>query len=172
MPEKNVSSRNSVETKVIKAAFLLARQIGWEHVTLKDISEEAGISLSEMREHFEDKIDILVQYNKQLDKKVLGNIGGEGEPVKDRLFEILMDRFDLLNEDREALKVILKSFKYDPKQVLFSWPHLCRSMSWIMEAVGEDTRGIKGAIKVAGLSGVYLKTLKTWVEDDSDEESS
>ncbi|MAQ71203.1 MAG: TetR family transcriptional regulator [Alphaproteobacteria bacterium] len=167
MPEKNVSSRNSVETKVIKAAFLLARQIGWEHVTLKDISEEAGISLSEMREHFEDKIDILVQYNKQLDKKVLGNIGGEGEPVKDRLFEILMDRFDLLNEDREALKVILKSFKYDPKQVLFSWPHLCRSMSWIMEAVGEDTRGIKGAIKVAGLSGVYLKTLKTWVEDDS-----
>ena len=78
-----------------------------------------------------------------------------------------MERFDLLNEDRESLKAILSSFKRDPKQVLLSWPHLCRSMSWILEAVGEDTRGIKGAIKVAGLSGVYLKTLKTWVEDDS-----
>ena len=40
-------------------------------------------------------------------------------------------------------------------------------MSWILEACGEDTSGVKGAIKVVGLSGLYLKTLKTWVDDDS-----
>ena len=44
--------------------------MGWETVTLKDISDESGISLSEMRNYFDDKTDILVQYNKQLDKKV------------------------------------------------------------------------------------------------------
>ena len=167
MSEKTTSSRVSVDRKVIKAAFTLARELGWETVTLKDISDESGISLSEMRNYFDDKTDILVQYNKQLDKKVLASVSGQNEPVRDQLFEILMERFDLLNEDRESLKAILSSFKRDPKQVLLSWPHLCRSMSWILEAVGEDTRGIKGAMKVAGLSGVYLKTLKAWIEDDS-----
>ncbi|MAM35317.1 MAG: TetR family transcriptional regulator [Micavibrio sp.] len=167
MSEKTTSSRVSVDEKVIKAAFTLARELGWETVTLKDISDESGISLSEMRNYFDDKTDILVQYNKQLDKKVLASVNGQNEPVRDQLFEILMERFDLLNEDRESLKAILSSFKRDPKQVLLSWPHLCRSMSWILEAVGEDTRGIKGAMKVAGLSGVYLKTLKAWIEDDS-----
>ena len=167
MSEKTTSSRVSVDRKVIKAAFTLARELGWETVTLKDISDESGISLSEMRNYFDDKTDILVQYNKQLDKKVLAGVSGQNEPVRDQLFEILMERFDLLNEDRESLKAILSSFKRDPKQILLTWPHLCRSMSWVLEAVGEDTRGIKGAMKVAGLSGVYLKTLKAWIEDDS-----
>ena len=167
MSEKTTSSRVSVDEKVIKAAFTLARELGWETVTLKDISDESGISLSEMRNYFDDKTDILVQYNKQLDKKVLAGVSGQNEPVRDQLFEILMERFDLLNEDRESLKAILSSFKRDPKQILLTWPHLCRSMSWVLEAVGEDTRGIKGAMKVAGLSGVYLKTLKAWIEDDS-----
>lgn len=46
-------------------------------------------------------------------------------------------------------------------------PHLCRSMTWMMEAAGIETLGLRGALKVAGLTGVYLKVLKTWTEDDS-----
>ena len=93
MSEKTTSSRVSVDGKVIKAAFTLARELGWETVTLKDISDESGISLSEMRNYFDDKTDILVQYNKQLDKKVLASVSGKNEPVRDQLFEILMDLF-------------------------------------------------------------------------------
>ena len=44
---------------------------------------------------------------------------------------------------------------------------LCRSMSWMLEAAGMDTGGARGAMRVAGLSGVYLKTLKVWKKDDS-----
>ena len=54
MSEKTTSSRVSVDEKVIKAAFTLARELGWETVTLKDISDESGISLSEMRNYFDD----------------------------------------------------------------------------------------------------------------------
>jgi hypothetical protein len=40
-------------------------------------------------------------------------------------------------------------------------------MSWVLEAAGMDTSGIKGAIRVAGLGGIYLNVLRTWMEDDS-----
>ncbi len=39
----------------------------------------------------------------------------------------------------------------------------------MLEAAGIDTGGYKGAIKIAGLTALYLKTLKTWREDDSED---
>ena len=38
---------------------------------------------------------------------------------------------------------------------------------WMLEAAGADTNGISGGIKVAGLTGIYLKVLCVWAEDES-----
>ena len=40
-------------------------------------------------------------------------------------------------------------------------------MSWMLEAAGIETAGIKGAVKVIGLTGIYLKTLRVWCDDES-----
>ena len=61
----------------------------------------------------------------------------------------------------------MHAFKFDPKEAVLSCPHLCRSMSWMLEASGVDTNGIRGAAKIIGLTGVYLKVLKTWRDDES-----
>ncbi|MEC7576790.1 MAG: TetR family transcriptional regulator, partial [Pseudomonadota bacterium] len=60
-----------------------------------------------------------------------------------------------------------ESFHYDPKQAVISCPHLCRSMSWMLEAAGIEVGGIKGAMKVAGLTALYIKTLRVWRSDES-----
>jgi hypothetical protein len=82
-----------------------------------------------------------------------------------------MERFDLLNDDREALVSILSSFKLDPKQAVISLPHLCKSMNWVLESVGVDTNGLQGFVKIIGLTGVYIKVLNDWIKDDSEDMS-
>lgn len=155
---------------VVLAALTLASELGWEHVTLQDIAQESGQSLGDLYEHFDDKTDILGALGRMIDRKVLDAVGGTADPSlpeRDRLFDIMMERFDVLNEHREGIVSILNSFRMDPKQAVISMPHLCRSMSWMMEAAGMDTNGFTGAAKVAGLSVIYLNVLRSWVKDDS-----
>lgn len=154
---------------ILDAALELAANQGWRTLTLSGIAEGAGLSLSALREHVEDKADVLGLLGRRIDRRALDSAGAADLSVsaRDRLFDILMERFDVLNEYRPAIVSILESFKCDPKQAVISCPHLARSMNWMLEAAGEDTQGIRGAMKVAGLTAVYIKTLRVWREDES-----
>ncbi len=153
---------------VLKALDVAADQ-AWDQVTLGDIADEAGMSLAELFDVVQDKMDILVLFGRMIDRRVLEVIG-EPDPsisTRDQLFDILMERYEILNDYRPGLMSILQSFKYDPKQVMFSAPYLCRSMSWMLEAAGMETSGIRGAARVAGLTALYVKVLRTWKDDDT-----
>lgn len=153
---------------VVEAALKLAVDLGWGRVTLQDVAEETGYSLGQLFEEFDDKTDILVALGRMIDRRVLDGISPDPSlSARDQLFDIMMDRFDVLNDFREGLTAILDSFRYDPKQAVISMPHLCRSMTWMLEAAGIETGGIKGAIKVTGLTGLYLKVLRAWKSDES-----
>lgn len=152
----------------IDAALTLAAARDWGTVGIGDIAREAGLSLAGLHDIFEDKSDILAAYNRRVDRRVLETFGGgAGDSARDRLFDILMERFDILNEDRAAIVSILNSFHTDPKEAVIAFPHLGRTMAWMLEAAGTDTAGTKGAARVAGLGVVYLATLRIWKDDDS-----
>lgn len=156
---------------IVSSALSLAAKMDWALITMSDIAEEAGTNLAVLSEMFDDKTDILVAYGRALDKKVL-EACGEGDPgasPRDRLFDILMERFDILSVDREAILSILKSFAPDPKQAVISLPHLGRSMAWMLEAAGVDTGGMRGAVRVAGLTVVYLNVVRHWMKDESED---
>ena len=161
-----------IREKIVESALHLAVEQGWEYTTLRDISAHSGISLSELFDIIDDKNDILVLLGRMIDKKIVTNTDISDDDdisARDRLFDILMDRYDALNEYRDGIKAILESFRFDPKQLVISMPHLCKSMSWMLEISGVETSGIKGALKVAGLTGVYLKVMKTWAKDESED---
>lgn len=158
-----------IKDRAVAAALDLSSRMGWDMVTMADIADKAHVSLADLSEVFDGKDDILVAYGRALDKKTLAAFPDIDLSIseRDRLFDILMERFDLLNDDREAVVSILKSFLPDPKQAVISLPHLGRSMAWMLEAAGVSTSGIKGAIKVAGLTVLYLNVLRTWMKDEA-----
>ncbi len=164
-----VKAKKNMKEEAVEAALALAVERGWAQVSLRGVAAKVGLTLAELHEHFDDKTDILVTLGRMIDRQVLENIGEgeEGASKRDRLFDVLMERYEVLNNYRDGVCAVLDSFLCDPKQAVISLPHLARSMSWMLEAAGMDTGGIKGAVKVAGLTGVYLKVLKTWKDDDS-----
>ncbi len=162
-------ANKNIKEEIVLKSLELAQVQGWESVTLYDIAQAVEISLPELFDVVEDKSDILVCFGRMIDRRVLRNIGQVDPSVsaRDQLFDILMERYEVLNEYRGGLSAILRSFTFDPKQAVISCPHLCRSMSWMLEAAGIETNGLRGALKVAGLTGVYLKVLRVWNDDDS-----
>lgn len=167
--KEKVTPIKPVRERAVAAALDLAARMGWDMITLADIADKAHCTLAELSEVFDDKGDILVAYERMIDKKLLEAFAEPdmSSPERDRLFDILMERFDILNDHRAALQSILKTIMLDPKQAVIGLPHLGRSMAWILEAAGIDSSGVRGALRVAGLTAVYLYALRAWSNDDS-----
>jgi AcrR family transcriptional regulator len=172
MPKKRASVSDP-KTAIVRAALALAASQGWGVTSLADIAREAGLTLAQLHAQVLDKADILFLIGRWIDGETLRAASAQdlSLPVRDVLFELLMERFDVLNHERAGIISILEHFKFDPKEALFSAPHLCRSMAWMLEAAGLSTTGVKGALRVAGLSALYLRVLRVWAGDETPDQS-
>ena len=91
------------------------------------------------------------------------------ESPRDRLFDVLMRRFDALKAQRAALKVIARELGSDPPTALCSAPAFLRSMTWMLEAAGLSSAGIRGRFRVRVLAVLYLCVLRVFVGDNSED---
>lgn len=156
----------SIEEKIIKTALSLAAEHGWNDTTLDDIAQKAKISLAELEERYSDKTAILIAYSRMIDDQVAQAAGKPDTelPPRDRLFDVMMERFDALNEQRDGVCAVLSTVKCQPKDALCGLPHLARSMERMLETAGLETDNV---LKTAGLTLIYLKMLWIWRSDDS-----
>lgn len=153
--------------RVVDAALALAAARDWGNVTLADIAQEAGLTLPALARMFETREDILTAYARRIDVETLPDRPALDSPPRDALFDALMDRFERLNRDRDAVTSIMSGFCADPKQMVISLPQTGRSMSLVLEGCGIETLGWRGCARVAGLSAIYLYILRVWREDDT-----
>lgn len=152
-------------------ALSLAGEKGWENVSLQDIARRAGIGLGELYDLYADKTDILAGYGRMVDRDTLERCraGSAESGARDRLFDLLMERFEVLNVHRAGVLSVLRGLWRDPKQAVIGVPHLARSMAWMLAAAGVNTEGLRGAARVAGMSALYLRLLRVWSEDESED---
>jgi len=162
---------NHASDRVIEAALTLAAARGWRDLGLSDIAEEAGLTLAGLRSIFPSKAAVLAAFVRRTDERVLagGGAGGgaEGSSARDRLFDVLMRRFDVLQPHRDAVRAIIRGSLCDPVAVLCQGPMLMCSMAWMLEAAGLSSSGLDGALRTKGLALVYLAALRAWLKDDS-----
>ena len=150
--------------RILAAALSCAAKTRWADVTLLDIAESANLAIFELRDEFATKTDLIAGLLRAIDDEVLKRAAKrtEGQEKRDRLFDIVMTRFDVLGPHKAALKSIYASGAAD---VSLAVPYLS-SQHWMLEAAGISTDGPTGAIRVAGLGMAYALVFRTWLEDD------
>lgn len=149
--------------RIVAAAMRIAAERPWGEITLLDIADAAGLSLAELRASFGSKANVLTAFNKAIDDEVLRKARpSAGQPARDRLFEVLMARFDAMQPYKSAIRSILKSPSADGP-LLWS---LVRSQHWMLAAAGLDSEGTIGRARMAGLASVYSAAFRTWLDDD------
>ena len=131
---------------VIEAALKLAAEKGWRDLALADIAEAAGLSIGALYAQYPSKSAILAAYSRDIDTAVLAETDGDqaGESPKDRLFDLLMRRFDKLDGHKAGLLRIAEDTGRDPLSLVCSLANLERSMAAMLEAAGLSTTGLAG----------------------------
>ena len=161
--------------RLIEAALKLAALQGWADTTMADVAEEAGVGLAEARRLFPSKTHLLAGYIAELDERVLaGGVGDlEDEPVRDRLFDLLMRRFDALKPHRKGVAAIARALARDPLTAgcLAAGP-VRRSLEWTLSAARAGGSGPFAPLLVKGLGVVYLAGFRAFLKDESEDLSA
>lgn len=159
-----------VADRIVVAALVLAADKGWRKVSIAEVGETAGVSKADLARHAPDRTALLDAFARMIDRVMLTDPApGEDEPARDRLFDLMMRRFDALSQHRAGTRAILRDLRTDPAAALMQAKPVERSMRWTLEAAGIGTRGIAGALRVRALSVIYLLVLRVWESDDSED---
>lgn len=163
------TSGKDMARRIVDAAFDLAASRGWEEVTLADIADAAGVGLADTLEVFPTKGHVLAAFIARIDHHVLAGWTAEGmaESPRERLFDLLMRRFDALQPHREALAAILRGSCRAPASLLIALPRFQRSMAAMLEAAGVSSEGIRGLVLAQGLAAIHLNAARVWLDDDT-----
>ena len=153
--------------KIISATLTLTESDGWARLTMADVTEKAGLTAHDVIQEFPSKIGLLWGLIESFDRAVLIEQTDSDEPPRERLFDVLMARFDALTPYKSAIQSIARASSRDPLTSLLTLPRFMLSMSWMLEAAGISSTGLKGLLRTKGLAIVYLNTARVWLRDET-----
>jgi ubiquinone biosynthesis protein COQ9 len=152
----------------LKEALEIIGKKGWSHFELKDLANDKT-SLADVYAHFPARLSILEALGKYIDQATLENLDvfGPSETPKDRLFSIMMTRFDAMTPLKPFIKTLWQDGWKEPLTIVSSLPMGLNSMTWLLQAADVDTTGIHGALRVKAFAVCYLSTVWAWLADDT-----
>jgi ubiquinone biosynthesis protein COQ9 len=159
------SNRN----RVIRAALELAAESGWSKVTFPAIAERTALSLADLRREFTCKTDILRAFQVEVDAEVLRKIGSAGpeQNPRDRLFDVIMTRFEVMAPFKPGLSRIFPAICCHPAESAALLCSTLASQYWMLVGAGAKMDGPGSGVRVAGLATIYAKVFRTWLDDSS-----
>lgn len=154
--------------RIVTAFMALLAETSFERIELTAIAERAGVSLAELRDEFSSPFGILTAHIKSVDRAVLS--GGDGdmadESPRERLFDVLMRRLELLAGHKDAVRSLLRSAMRNPGLALALNTLAVRSQQWMLTAADIGAAGPRGTIRAQGLALMFANVLRVWVDDD------
>jgi AcrR family transcriptional regulator len=154
--------------KIIAAFLNLVAEKPVEQIGFAAIAEASGVSLAQLRGEFPSTLAILAAHIKSIDRAVLSQdfADVEEEPARERLFDVLMRRLEILSPHREAVRSLLRSARRNPPLALALNGLAVRSQQWMLTAAGIGASGPLGMIRAQGLAALFGGVLRTWIHDD------
>lgn len=162
-------------TKVLTATLELAAEKPFLSVALGEIATRAGVDLASLRQRYADRIAILSDFVGFIDEQVLagGTADGTGfgEPARDRLFDILMRRFDALAPYRAGLKGIHSAARRDPLFAATLNRIAVGSHKWTLAAADLEPSGpfapIRRLARAQAIALVMARVIPVFLEDEA-----
>jgi len=172
-PARAVSIRRppapaTAREKIVAAFLSLLADKSFEAIGFSEIAERAGVSLAQLRDEFSSTLAIVAAHVKATDRALLAEDFGEmaEEPARERLFDVLMRRLELLAPHREAVRSLLRSARRNPPLALALNGLAVRSQQWMLTAAGIGASGPLGMMRAQGLAVLFGSVLGTWIHDD------
>ncbi|TMJ44975.1 MAG: TetR/AcrR family transcriptional regulator [Alphaproteobacteria bacterium] len=153
--------------RIIDAFMTLLAEKPIERIGFAEIAKSARVSLSELRGTFPSMLAILAAQMREIDRAVLA--GGDAEladePPRERLFDVLMRRLEVLAPHRAAVRSLMRSASLNPSLAFALNSLSVRSQQWMLTAADIGASGPRGMLRAQGLALLFASVLRTWIDD-------
>ncbi len=167
---------NSLETekKYVKKGFDLINDIGWEDFSIEKLSTRENIPINELKVYFKCKYSIVDKFSRMIDRNIESKLriqDFKDSSKKDILFELIMMRFDEMEDFKESLAKILNVSKNKPLLVSIITKNVMNTMDFFLELSKSYNNYAFDFLKKNFLFLIYSITFKTWLSDDTEDKS-
>jgi AcrR family transcriptional regulator len=162
------NTEKTARERIIAAFMELLAEKSLERIGLAEIAKQADVSLADLREQFSSTLAILAAQIKATDRAVLtaGDDDMAGEPPRERLFDVLMRRLEVLEPHKAAVRSLVRSATRNPPLAVALNGLAVRSQQWMLTAADIDAAGPRGMVRAQGLAVLFASVLRTWVDDN------
>lgn len=159
-----------IET-ALKSALELSREHDWNSLTLIQIAKNANIPLSDLY-GFADKDTVMDALESWADKAMSHEDIDMDETPRERLFEVIMRRFEVMEDYKDGILAIMRARDRSPARLAALVKARAQSAKWALSCAGLDAdintagAGLEQSAKTLGIAWVIGKTERAWRKDD------
>ena len=149
------------------AALDLAATRPWSELTLVEIATKAGLTLNDFhgiatRETLADAVDA------HFDRAMSAESIATDDLPRERLFDVIMLRFEAMEDHRAGLKSLLRYRETQPSILLRLPAARAASARWALASAGlDDDSGAPLSLKVLAIAFVIARTERAWRKETS-----
>ena len=153
--------------KLAETTLLVLNKKSWNSIKLEEICKKSKINKKKLQRKIESKLDLLSNINRYFDLQLTNTSETVDQSShKDMIFEIMMLRFDILQNYRKSIIRIFNAFKRKPQELLLLLPSFIESMVVITRMAKIPISGLKGNLKIKGLLVIYFLSFLVWTKDN------
>jgi hypothetical protein len=169
MPRKKKTK--NPDDAIYAALFTLIAKEGWWGVTLPKLARASKIKLSDLLKEYPEKTALLVGFLAHIDRQLAESDVEDGSNLKERLFEVLMRRFELLLPYRPGLSRLMdEALRYPFSGLALALemaPAARRSLRLVLTLAEFSGKAPCEEAALVGLKLLHLQTLRIWKSDSS-----
>jgi ubiquinone biosynthesis protein COQ9 len=158
--------------RILNKALEIAEASSWETLHLYDIAATLNISLDQVREHYQQKDDLVEAWFDRADSAMLRDAASPEFAQlsgRERIHRVIMTWLQALGERRRVTAEMLcykLEFGHVHLQVL-GIMRVSRTVQWFREAAHQKAAHFQRILEEVGLTSIYLATFAYWLRDDS-----
>lgn len=152
----------------VEALMRLAAEHGWDGIELGEIAREAGLTLVQLRDLYPSRGAMLAGLARIVDTEVLAGSTDDlaSEPLRERLFDVVMRRLDALAPFKPGLKRVVPAIKRDPLALAALNGVALNSWRYMLACANIPTEDAMGALRVQGAVLLFSRVMDVWLKDD------
>jgi AcrR family transcriptional regulator len=161
---------SEAQDRALDSFVSLVAERGFAGVSLHDVARAAGLDMGELYGLYRDKVSLVSALMAQVDARVLAGTPHDHDPeetARDRLFDVMMRRYDVLRPYRDALREIRHAAMRDPLLAATLAPFVRRSMAAMLEAARLPSDGLAGIVRQNGLLAIHYAVSRVFERDET-----
>jgi AcrR family transcriptional regulator len=165
-----MSTPTPPDAALTEALFRVIASHGWRGVTPARLAAASGMAASEVLARYPSRLGLLRTFaDVVMDEVAAGTVPGQGGTPRDRLFDVLMRGLDALAPYKAGLRRLMTEMYTDAVLAGAMAPQFQRSMERMLDLAEIESGGLKGRLRAAGLTAVWIRAVHIWSTDTSEE---